>query len=144
MPCTSACTTRRWERTPCCGHPRWRSGTADRARPVLRARRQRRIARPVLRRRRPAFRIAAARRPCRAELPLTCDVQGCAARRSDDEQLFYLQARGIPEDQARRLIVRGFVGEIIQKITVPAVRERLTAAIEHELELTETLQGTHE
>jgi Fe-S cluster assembly protein SufD len=60
-----------------------------------------------------------------------------ATGRFDDEQLFYLQARGIPEDQARRLIVRGFFGEIIQKITVPAVRERLTDAIEHELELTE-------
>jgi Fe-S cluster assembly protein SufD len=60
-----------------------------------------------------------------------------ATGRFDDEQLFYLQARGIPEDQARRLIVRGFFGEIIQQITVPAVRERLTDAIEHELELTE-------
>lgn len=65
-----------------------------------------------------------------------------ATGRFDDEQLFYLQARGIPEDQARRLIVRGFFGEIIQQITVPAVRERLTDAIEHELELTETLQGS--
>ncbi|HZA11376.1 Fe-S cluster assembly protein SufD [Mycobacterium sp.] len=64
-----------------------------------------------------------------------------ATGRFDDEQLFYLQARGIPEDQARRLIVRGFFGEIIQKIAVPAVRERLTDAIEHELELTETIQG---
>jgi Fe-S cluster assembly protein SufD len=60
-----------------------------------------------------------------------------ATGRFDDEQLFYLQARGIPEDQARRLVVRGFFGEIIQKISVPAVRERLTDAIEHELELTE-------
>ncbi|ULE32720.1 Fe-S cluster assembly protein SufD [Mycobacterium sp. IDR2000157661] len=60
-----------------------------------------------------------------------------ATGRFDDEQLFYLQARGIPEGQARRLIVRGFFGEIISKIAVPAVRERLTEAIEHELELTE-------
>jgi Fe-S cluster assembly protein SufD len=60
-----------------------------------------------------------------------------ATGRFDDEQVFYLRARGIPEDQARRLIVRGFFGEIIQKISVPAVRERLTEAIEHELELTE-------
>lgn len=60
-----------------------------------------------------------------------------ATGRFDDEQVFYLQARGIPEDQARRLIVRGFFAEIIQKIAVPAVRERLTEAIEHELELTE-------
>jgi Fe-S cluster assembly protein SufD len=54
--------------------------------------------------------------------------------RFDDEQLFYLTSRGIPEDQARRLVVRGFFGEILQRITVPAVRERLTAAIEAELE----------
>jgi Fe-S cluster assembly protein SufD len=60
-----------------------------------------------------------------------------ATGRFDDEQLFYLRARGIPEDQARRLVVRGFFGELIQKISVPAVRDRLTAAIEHELELTE-------
>lgn len=60
-----------------------------------------------------------------------------ATGRFDDEQLFYLQARGIPEDQARRLIVRGFFGEIIQQIAVPEIRERLSDAIEHELELTE-------
>ena len=60
----------------------------------------------------------------------------------DDEQLFYLQARGIPEDQARRLVVRGFFGELIQKIAVPAVRERLTEAIEHELEITESRTAT--
>ncbi|MBF6374048.1 Fe-S cluster assembly protein SufD [Nocardia farcinica] len=56
-----------------------------------------------------------------------------ATGRFDDEQLFYLRARGIPEDAARRLVVRGFFHEIIQKITVPQVRERLEAAIEAEL-----------
>ena len=61
-----------------------------------------------------------------------------ATGRFDDEQLFYLQARGIPEDQARRLVVRGFFGEIISKIAVPAVRDRLTDAIEKELALTES------
>lgn len=60
-----------------------------------------------------------------------------ATGRFDDEQLFYLRARGIPEDQARRLVVRGFFGEIISKIAVPDIRERLTVAIEHELEITE-------
>lgn len=59
-----------------------------------------------------------------------------ATGRFDDEQLFYLQARGIPEDQARRLVVRGFFGEIISKIAVPEIRERLTDAIEHELAIT--------
>ncbi|EHB50557.1 FeS assembly protein SufD [Mycolicibacterium rhodesiae JS60] len=61
-----------------------------------------------------------------------------ATGRFDDEQLFYLQARGIPEEQARRLMVRGFFGEIIAKIAVPAVRDRLTEAIERELAITES------
>lgn len=60
-----------------------------------------------------------------------------ATGRFDDEQLFYLRSRGIPEEQARRLVIRGFFGEIIAKIAVPEIRERLTEAIEHELEITE-------
>ncbi|WP_280262521.1 Fe-S cluster assembly protein SufD [Nocardia wallacei] len=56
-----------------------------------------------------------------------------ATGRFDDEQLFYLRARGIPEEAARRLVVRGFFHEIIQKIAVPEVRERLESAIEAEL-----------
>jgi len=67
----------------------------------------------------------------------TGEIEGAghasATGRFDDEQLFYLQARGIPEEQARRLVVRGFFGEILQKVTVPEVRERLEAAIEEEL-----------
>jgi Fe-S cluster assembly protein SufD len=63
-----------------------------------------------------------------------------ATGRFDDEQVFYLRARGIPEDQARRLIVRGFFGEIIAKIAVPGIRDRLTDAIEHELALTESIK----
>lgn len=65
-----------------------------------------------------------------------------ATGRFDDQQLFYLRARGIPEDQARRLIIRGFFGEIIGKIAVPAVRDRLTDAIERELALTESSTAT--
>ena len=147
----------------------------------------------VLRRRRPALRVAAAGRSRAARLQVRRAVQGCAARgsglepkpdahtvwvgdvliraeatgtdtfevnrnlvltdgaradsvpnleietgeivgaghasatgRFDDEQLFYLRSRGIPEEQARRLVVRGFFGEIIAKIAVPEVRERLT------------------
>ncbi|MFE4541252.1 Fe-S cluster assembly protein SufD [Arthrobacter sp. NPDC056727] len=53
--------------------------------------------------------------------------------RFDDEHLFYLMARGIPEDVARRLVVRGFLNEIIQQIKVPALEERLTEEVEREL-----------
>lgn len=54
--------------------------------------------------------------------------------RFDDEQLFYLQARGIPEADARRLVVRGFFAELITDIGVPEVEERLLASIDAELE----------
>jgi Fe-S cluster assembly protein SufD len=57
-----------------------------------------------------------------------------ATGRFDDEQLFYLRSRGIPEPDARRLVVRGFFAELIHAIGVPDVEERLTAAIDAELE----------
>ncbi|UUN26212.1 Fe-S cluster assembly protein SufD [Streptomyces sp. FIT100] len=57
-----------------------------------------------------------------------------ATGRFDDEQLFYLMARGIPEKEARRLVVRGFFAELVQQIGVPDVEERLIAKIEEELE----------
>jgi Fe-S cluster assembly protein SufD len=67
----------------------------------------------------------------------TGDILGAghasATGRFDDEQLFYLQSRGISEDEARRLVVRGFLVEIVQQIGVPALEERLNEAIETEL-----------
>ncbi|MEV8586099.1 Fe-S cluster assembly protein SufD [Streptomyces sp. NPDC051180] len=57
-----------------------------------------------------------------------------ATGRFDDEQLFYLMARGIPEAEARRLVVRGFFAELVQQIGLPDVQERLIAKIEAELE----------
>jgi len=56
-----------------------------------------------------------------------------ATGRFDDEQLFYLRSRGIPEPEARRLVVRGFFAELLHQIGVPHVEERLLAAIEGEL-----------
>ncbi len=55
--------------------------------------------------------------------------------RFDDEQLFYLRSRGIPEDEARRLVVHGFFADIIRRIGVPEVEQRLLAAVEAELEV---------
>jgi Fe-S cluster assembly protein SufD len=56
-----------------------------------------------------------------------------ATGRFDDEQLFYLMARGIPEGEARKLVVRGFFAELINKIPVGELRERLGDAIEARL-----------
>jgi Fe-S cluster assembly protein SufD len=57
-----------------------------------------------------------------------------ATGRFDDEQLFYLQARGISEGEARRLVVRGFFADVIAQIGVPDVQAELMTAIETELE----------
>jgi Fe-S cluster assembly protein SufD len=56
-----------------------------------------------------------------------------ATGRFDDEQLFYLMARGIPEGEARKLVVRGFFAELINKIPNEDLRERLGDAIEARL-----------
>ena len=59
-----------------------------------------------------------------------------ATGRFDDLQLFYLESRGIPSKEARRLVVRGFFAEVIAQIAIPELRERLTVEIEAELEET--------
>lgn len=56
-----------------------------------------------------------------------------ATGRFDDEQLFYLQARGIPADEARRLVVRGFFTEVLDQIPNEAIRTRLWAAVDDEI-----------
>jgi Fe-S cluster assembly protein SufD len=56
-----------------------------------------------------------------------------ATGRFDDEQLFYLMARGIPEEEARKLVVGGFFAELLNKIPVEELRERLGAVIESRL-----------
>jgi len=68
---------------------------------------------------------------------LTGEVVGAghasASGRLEDEHLFYLQARGIPFEEARRLVIRGFFAELTGKIGVPEVEDRITRAIEREL-----------
>jgi Fe-S cluster assembly protein SufD len=68
---------------------------------------------------------------------LTGEVAGAghasASGRLDDEQVFYLQARGIPFDEARRLVIHGFFAQLLQKIEVEEIRERVLAAVEAEL-----------
>jgi Fe-S cluster assembly protein SufD len=77
---------------------------------------------------------------------LTGEVVGAGhastSGRLEDEHLFYLMARGIPLDEARRLVIRGFFGQLIAKIEVSELRERITAAIENELARLPGLQGS--
>jgi Fe-S cluster assembly protein SufD len=68
---------------------------------------------------------------------LTGEVLGAghasANGRLEDDHLFYLMARGIPLKEARRLVIRGFFGELIEKIGVPELQTRIGDAIEAEL-----------
>jgi Fe-S cluster assembly protein SufD len=70
----------------------------------------------------------------------TGEIEGAghasATGRFDDEQLFYLQARGIPEDEAKRLVVRGFFADVIRAIPLADLRDEISDAIEQELAVT--------
>jgi Fe-S cluster assembly protein SufD len=71
----------------------------------------------------------------------TGEVEGAGhastSGRLDDIHLFYLQSRGIPADEARRLVIRGFFAEIIDRIEVPELRDRIMAEVEEKLALHE-------
>ncbi|MCW2603105.1 MAG: FeS assembly protein SufD [Pseudonocardiales bacterium] len=56
-----------------------------------------------------------------------------ATGRFDDLQLFYLQSRGIPEVEARKLVVRGFFVEVLNHIALTSLRERLLRDVETRL-----------
>lgn len=56
-----------------------------------------------------------------------------ATGRFDDEQLFYLQSRGIPESVARHLVVRGFFVDVLAKVNDEVLRNNLMKRIEARL-----------
>ncbi|OLT30354.1 Fe-S cluster assembly protein SufD [Nocardiopsis sp. CNR-923] len=67
----------------------------------------------------------------------TGEVEGAghaaASGRLDDIHLFYLRSRGIPEDEARRLVIRGYFLELINRIPVEDLREEIMAKVERKL-----------
>ncbi|WP_323100038.1 Fe-S cluster assembly protein SufD [Intrasporangium sp. YIM S08009] len=78
----------------------------------------------------------------------TGEIEGAghasATGRFDDLQLFYLQSRGITEDEAKRLVVRGFFADIIREIPLADLRDEITAAIEEELASTAYAAATQQ
>jgi Fe-S cluster assembly protein SufD len=56
-----------------------------------------------------------------------------AVGRVDDEHLFYLQSRGVPIDTAKRLIVLGFLQEVLAQVRLDEVRHELEAAVADKL-----------
>ncbi|MFN2557848.1 MAG: Fe-S cluster assembly protein SufD [Nitriliruptorales bacterium] len=59
---------------------------------------------------------------------------GSATGQVDENQLFYLRSRGIPPEDALRLVVFGFFSEVLERIGIPAVRERAMSYIAEELD----------
>ncbi|MHB8507221.1 MAG: Fe-S cluster assembly protein SufD [Candidatus Dormibacteria bacterium] len=60
-------------------------------------------------------------------------THGATVGQVDPDQLFYLQARGIPTTEAQNLVVHGFFQPVIDRIALPRVREQLHEAIDREL-----------
>lgn len=60
-------------------------------------------------------------------------THGSTVGKVDPEQLFYLQARGVPLDEARRLIVYGFFEDVMKRIPFDDVKERLRVDVRQKL-----------
>ena len=58
---------------------------------------------------------------------------GCTTGRLDDEQLFYLRARGLDKDQARSLLLKAFALEVIETVNNETIHSFLEELIEHTL-----------
>ncbi len=71
---------------------------------------------------------------------LTGEIVGAghasASGRLDDEHTFYLMSRGIPLEEARQLVIRGFFAELVSKIGISDLQDRIMSAIEAELSTT--------
>ena len=62
-------------------------------------------------------------------------THAAAIAQIDPEQLFYLHSRGVPTEQANRLVIEGFLSELVSRFEEGPVRETLAAALEKRLEL---------
>ncbi len=60
-------------------------------------------------------------------------THGATVGKIDAEQVFYLRSRGLPYDEAERLIVEGFFDPIMQRISFEGVRARFQQAIHEKL-----------
>ena len=67
------------------------------------------------------------------QLEITADNVKCAhgatVSQLEDDQIFYLQSRGIDENNARKLLVNGFAMEVINFIPVASLRESLLRTV---------------
>ena len=60
-------------------------------------------------------------------------THAAAIAQIDKEQVFYLRSRGLPEPQAQRLVIEGFMAELVERFEEGPVREVLAGALERRL-----------
>ncbi len=74
-----------------------------------------------------------ARVDTKPQLEITADNVKCAhgatVSQLEDDEIFYLQSRGIDENDARKLLINAFAAEIINQIPVPSLRENLLSTV---------------
>ena len=61
-------------------------------------------------------------------------THAAAIAQIDREQLFYLRSHGLPETDANRLVIEGFLQALVERFEAGPVRERVAGAIERRLQ----------
>ncbi|MEH2136419.1 Fe-S cluster assembly protein SufD [Nostoc sp.] len=81
-----------------------------------------------------------ARVDTKPQLEITADNVKCAhgatVSQLEDDEIFYLQSRGIDENDARKLLINAFAAEVINKIPIPSLREILLNTVNNLKSLT--------
>jgi Fe-S cluster assembly protein SufD len=62
-------------------------------------------------------------------------THAAAVAQVDPEQLFYLRSHGLPQEEAKRLVIEGFLSALVERFAEGRVREQLAAALERRLSL---------
>ena len=71
-------------------------------------------------------------------------THGATSGELNDDELFYMLARGIPPKQAARLIVRGFFGTVLKRLENELLEEQLGAILDRKLNLAYSTVGENE
>ena len=80
---------------------------------------------------------ASARMHTMPQLVINCDEvkasHGAATGQLDEDALFYMRSRGIPEDEARMMLVNAFMTDVLDAISLEPLRERLRHLVDKRL-----------
>ena len=69
---------------------------------------------------------------------------GATVGQLDEDMLFYLRSRGLDPKTARRFLIKGFVGQVLQQMQNPLLRKRIEQWVNQRLHLDDTQQETRQ